>query len=167
MELRGTEAVALKIWIKNGSDEKLRNIKLQTCSFLYPIKEFSQMTNVNKFVHNADLGWITLDHALKNPGGISANGCYRVGWRSGPKIVDLPLIIAQSRDESRYVAMTWFENTYSLIGNQKHPCFNSDPFFEDIAPADIGLINGEIIFFEGSFTGFLDKLRTVYPDMGI
>ena len=90
-----------------------------------------------------------------------------MGWRGGPEIADLPLIIAQSRDNSRYVAMTWFENTYSLIGNENHPCFHADPFFEDIAPANTGQINGEMVFFEGSFTDFLEKLRTVYPEMGI
>ena len=64
---------------------------------------------------------------------IPANGRYRVGWRSGPEIADLPLIIAQSRDKSHYVMMTWFGNTYSLIGNENHPCFHADPFFEDKA----------------------------------
>jgi hypothetical protein len=167
VKLKGTDAVTLRIWIENKSDETLKNIKLQTCSFLYPIKEFSQMTNASKFIHHAGLGWITLEHAQKNSHKISANGSYRVGWRSGPEIADLPLIIAQSRDKSHYVAMTWFENTYSLIGNENHPCFHADPFFEDIAPARTGQINGEMVFFEGSFTDFLEELRTVYPEMGI
>ncbi len=167
VKLKGTDAVTLRIWIENRSDETLKNVKLQTCSFLYPLKEFSQMTNASKFIHNADLGWITLEHALKKSHEIPANGRHRVGWRSGPEIADLPLIIAQSGDKLRYVSMTWFENTYSLIGNENHPCFHADPFFENIAPAETGQINGEMVFFEGSFTDFLERLRTVYPEMDI
>jgi len=157
----------LRIWIKNKSAGILRNIKLQTCSFLYPVKQFNQMTNASKFIHHAGLGWITLEHAQKNLRKIPADGRYRVGWRGGPKIADLPLIIAQSRDKSRYMAITWFENTYSLIGNENHPCFHADPFFEDIAPAKKGQIKGEMVFFEGVFAGFLERLRTAYPEMDI
>jgi len=167
VKLKGTDTVALRIWIENRSGEPLKDVKLQTCSFLYPIKQFSQMTNGNKLIHHAAEGWITLERALQNQREIPVNGRYRLGWRSGPKIADLPIIIAQSKDESHYVTMTWFENTYSFIGNQNHPCFHADPFFEDIAPGKTGEINGEMVFFEGSFVDFLERLRAVYPEMGI
>lgn len=164
-KLKGKDTIALKIWIENNSDEPLKDIKLQTCSFLYPIKEFSQMTNANKLIHHADLGWITLEYAQKNLHNIPENGRFLVGWREGPAIADLPIIITQSEDKSHYVTMTWFENTYSFIGNENHPCFHADPFFQDIASGKTGQIKGEMVFFEGSLDDFVKELKSIYPEM--
>ena len=48
--------VALELHLKNGSAQALKNIELQTCAFLRGIREFSDYTRDNKFVHVPDAG---------------------------------------------------------------------------------------------------------------
>lgn len=65
-----------------------------------------------------------------------------------------------SNKAERLVALTWYENTYSLICNPDHPCFHADPFFPDIQPGRRAQIHGELLFFEGTldqFTDFFEK----------
>jgi len=55
----------------------------------------------------------------------------------------------RSNQAERLVAMTWYEDTYSLIGNPRHPCLHADPRFADLAPGEMASIRGAIIFAEG------------------
>ena len=144
-------SVELKIWIYNGSSEPFTDIKLQTCAYLNEIEEFEKNSNANKLVHTPKLGWTPLNKA-QHMEDLQSN--YYVGWRGGPKVADLPVIIALSEVENHLVALTWFDNTYSIIGNENHPCFHADPFFPDIKPGQKHTITGELIFFEGSVKEF-------------
>lgn len=68
------------------------------------------------------------------------------------KLVHLPQIGLKTFNE----ALTWYENTYSLICNPDHPCFHADPFFPDIQPPRRAQIHGELLFFEGTLDQFTD-----------
>lgn len=151
VKVKDSLRVGLKLWIKNNSDDTLKNIVLQTCSYLHQIKEFDIPSLDNKFIHVRSLGWIPLDQALRKRDSIPPDGKFTAGWRSGPKISDIPVIIAASVKNDHFVGMTWFENTNSFIGNPGHPCFHADPFFPDINPHEMRSIDGELFFMEGSF----------------
>jgi hypothetical protein len=154
--------IAMEIWIENGSNMKLDKVFLQTCSFLYPLKEFNQMTNDNKMVHIGERGWIPLTEALKDGHNGLKDGKYYAGWLGGQKIIDFPFIIATSRDGMHHIATSWLEHTYSFVGNENHPCFHSDPFFPDISPGERKAIHGKIIFFKGGLKEFEDVLLRTY-----
>ncbi len=143
--------VELKLWIHNGSSEPLTDIKLQTCAYLNAIDEFNEKSNTNKLVHVPDHGWNPFEEARQIEG---IDGKFRVGWREGPAVADLPVIISLSKQKDHLVAMTWFENTFSFIGNENHPCFHADPFFNDLGPGEEETITGQLIFFEGSIEEF-------------
>jgi hypothetical protein len=154
----------MRLWIRNKSDSVMKNITLQTCAYLHPIKEFSQVTNTNKFIHTPDSGWVSLDRLWPpKPHGFPETGTYKIGWRSGAALSDLPFIIAQSQVEGHLVAMTWFDHTLSFIGNTRHPCFHADPFFPDLQPGERHTIEGAFIFFEGSLPAFAAYLKQSYP----
>jgi hypothetical protein len=146
-----TCTVTLQLWIKNQSSYTFSNILLQTCAYLYPIKEFSMKTNKNKYIHTKDNGWISLETVLEDKDQLTVNGKYRVGWRDGPEISDLPVIITSSENNEHFLAMTWYQNTFSFIGNPEHPCFHADPYFPDIMPGETKYIKGAIIFLHGTF----------------
>jgi hypothetical protein len=150
---KGTGAtVDLELHIKNGSSEPLNNITLQTCAFLRGIKEFGDYTRENKFIHSPGSGWITMNEALKSD---QETGKYGVGWRTkGKKVADLPVIATISNQADRLVAMTWFEDTLSMISNAGHPCMHADPQFKDLAAGQESAIHGRIIFFEGKLEDF-------------
>jgi len=143
--------VALSLFIHNGSDAPLKDITLQTCAFLRGIKEFSDFTSWNKYVHLPGSGWLVWDRAV-NSG--TEKGRYRLGWRSGPASADSPVIATLSNQGERLVAMTWHKATYSLINNPFHPCVHADPYFPDIAPGKRREIAGELIFFNGTLDKF-------------
>lgn len=148
--------IELELHIKNGSPEPLTGIKLQTCMYFRAIKEFSDFTNNNKFVHLPSSGWLPLSEALTAQ---QEDGYYRLGWRGGRALADLPTIVAVSNQAQRLVAMTWHENTRSLIGNENHPCMHADPGFNDVASGQSASICGEIIFLEGTLDDFEDYMR--------
>ena len=143
--------VELKLWIHNGSPEPLSDIKLQTCAYLNAINEFNEKSNTNKLVHVPGYGWKPFEEASQFEG---IDSKFRVGWRDGPAVADLPVIISFSKQKDHLVALTWFENTFSFIGNENHPCFHADPFFDDLEPGEEQTITGELIFFEGSVEEF-------------
>ncbi|MBI3851900.1 MAG: hypothetical protein HY298_16715 [Verrucomicrobia bacterium] len=144
--------VALELHLKNGSARPLRNISLQTCAFLRGIREFSDYTRDNKFVHVPETGWIPLSQAVTLKGGSSP---YRVGWRtSGKPVADWPVMVTRSNKVERWVGMTWHKDTLSLIGNQNHPCMHADPKFKDLEPGEAVVIHGTIFFFEGKLADF-------------
>lgn len=144
--------VDLELHILNGSKEELARITLQTCAFLRAIKEFADFTQGNKYVHLPDAGWVPLAEAASREKGSQA---YRVGWRnSGNPVADLPVSAVVSNEAERLVAMTWFEDTLSLVDNPRHPCFHADPKFPDLAPGERASIRGKLIFFEGPLSEF-------------
>lgn len=147
------ESVSLELRIHNGSDQPLEEIRLQTCAFLRAIKEFADFTSDNKYVHVAGSGWMRFHDALAS--GIET-GRYRLGWRSGPMVADLPVMATTSNKAERMVAITWYNSTYSLIENPLHPCMHADPAFPDIAPGESTTIRGEILFFEGTADQFTE-----------
>ena len=148
-------SVALELTIENGSEQLLSGIKVQVCAFLRAAKEFSEYTNANKFVHTPGGGWVNLSEAAACEG---AEGSYRVGWRSGRPVLDLPVIVTLSSAAERLIAISWFGATYSMIGNPEHPCMHADPCFDNIEPGASQTISGEILFFEGGLMAFEDYL---------
>ncbi len=144
--------VNLELHLQNGTRKPLENITLQTCAFLRAIKEFSDYTKDNKLIHVPGGGWIPIEQASNYPEG---TGPYRVGWRTGGKAVsDLPVMLCLSNSAKRLVAMTWFEDTISMVSNLEHPCMHADPRFKDLPPGEGASIHGRIIFFEGEPDGF-------------
>ena len=144
--------IALELHLKNGSAQALKNIELQTCAYLRGIREFSDYTRDNKFVHVPETGWVTLSQARELPPGTSP---YRVGWRTkGKPVADWPVMVTRSNLAERWVGMTWHKDTLSLIGNPNHPCMHADPKFKDLEPGEAASIHGAIFFFEGKLADF-------------
>ena len=146
-------SVRLDLHIHNGSGEVLKDVKLQTCAYLRGIKEFSGCTRQNTFVHVPDIGWRSWDEAHDSN---VRTGRFRLGWRGGPPAADLPVIVTTSSKAQRLFAMTWHDDTYSLMCNPGHPCVHADPTFGDIAPGQRAEIHGKLIFFEGTLDQFAD-----------
>jgi len=144
--------VDLELHLRNGTSEALKNITLQTCAFLRGIREFGDYTRENKFVHSPSTGWMTLEQARTMTRGSEK---YRVGWRtSGNPLADLPVTVTLSNQADRLFAITWLEDTLSLVSNPNHPCVHADPRFKDLAPAEEASIRGKLIFFNGPLEEF-------------
>jgi hypothetical protein len=147
-----TSSVDLELHIENGTSAPLSDIVLQTCAYLRAIKEFSDFTKDSKFVHVPGSGWVTLSEAAAIS---QENGRYRVGWRKeGKKVADCPMIVTLSNQAERLVAMTWFQDTLSMVSNPRHPCMHADPQFSDLPPGARASIRGKIVFFEGGLKDF-------------
>ncbi len=142
----------LSLWITNGSNKELKNVKMLTCVFLDGIKEFNENTNANKYVHTPEKGWIPFPEAESLA---PVENGFRVGWlEEGKEVSDLPVVVTKSKTEGHFLAFTWFANTYSFVGNPDHPCVHADPVFNNLNPGATQTINGELIFFEGSLEEF-------------
>jgi hypothetical protein len=145
------QTVAMELFIENGSAAPLTGIKLQTCAYLRAIKEFSDFTVTNKFVHVAGANWIDFEQARQS----TETGTYHLGFRgTGPAIADMPIFVTLSNAAKRLVAMTWYEDSASIMSNPKHPCMHVDPIFPDLLPEQRETIRGELLFFEGSVREF-------------
>ncbi len=140
-------SIELILHIKNDSPQPLSGIKLQTCAYLRAIKEFSDFTNGNKFVHVRGSGWLSLSEVIAHQ---EETGYYRVGWRGGPRLADKPIIATISNQTQRLVAMTWHTDTFCLIGNPNHPCMHADPHSADLACGQRVSLRGELVFVEGT-----------------
>ncbi len=152
--------VALELFIDNGSEETLKGIRLQACVYLRAIKEFADFSVTNKFVHVDGAGWVDFERAKSFIGA----GRYRLGFRGeGTAVADLPLLATISNLAPRLVAMTWYEDSASLMSNPKHPCMHVDPIFPDLGPQERHRISGELLFFEGSLTQFDNWFRQHQP----
>jgi hypothetical protein len=143
--------VALDLFIENGSEQPLTNIRLQTCLYLRAIKEFADFTVTNKMVHLARAGWVNFEQAQQ----ATEMGQYRLGFRGeGPPRADWPVCVTVSNMAQRLVALTWYEASASIMSNPKHPCMHVDPVFPNLAPAQRATIRGELLFFEGALEQF-------------
>ena len=150
------DVVGLELHIDNQGEVAIDSITLQTCIFLRAAKEFSEFTADNKYVHLPDEGWVTFPEATEMGG---EGGRFRIGWRGGPASADLPVMATLSREGERLVAVTWFDDTYSLVTNPGHPCMHADPAFPKISSGDSASIKGEVIFYEGKLDGLTDLLH--------
>lgn len=156
--LKDKTTVHCELHIHNGGDVPMKNIRLQTCVLLKHAAEFAQRTHNNKFVHNSEEGWLVFDDALTE----KPTGRFRLGWRGGPPVADLPVIVTLSSEGKRLVAMTWYEHTYSLIHNPRHPCMHADPFFPDLEPGQSHSIQGVLFFFDGELETFKEVFLQKY-----
>ena len=156
LSVKDETTVCMEIWIHNGTDRILKDIKMQTCAYLHAISEFKEHTNGNKLVHVPGYGWKSIEEALECK---VKDGRYKVGWRGGPNVSDLPVIAVISGNGDHLVAMTWKDHTYSFIGNPQHPCFHADPYMDDLEPGETGIIEGEMVFFEGTIEEFDKSLN--------
>ena len=156
LQTGGPSVVEMELFLHNGTPQPINDIRLQTCAYLRGIREFSAFEMSNKYVHTSDKGWIQFETALS---GTTTTGQYRLGWRGGPSIADLAVMVTVSHQGDRLLGMTWHENTYSLIGNPSHPCMHADPFFPDLEPEQEVRIHGELLFFEGSLEAFGEWFR--------
>lgn len=154
--------VALNLYLKNGMNEPLRNITLQTCAFLHGIKEFSELTGDNKFVYVRGVGWAPFEKARDE---FEPKGRYKLGWRKGPEVADWPIMVVRSKEVERWAAMTWYTDTLSLVGNKFHPCLHADPFLPDLEPGGCAEIHGSLLFFEGSLDDFTQAIRKDDPEV--
>jgi len=145
------DIVSLTLYLDNGSETPLHNIRLQTCACLRGIKEFAAFTATNKFIRTSANNWPTYDQALTLP----ENGRYPLGFRGeGSMIADLPVMVTQSHEAERLVAMSWYDATISLVSNPDRPCMHADPGFPDLERGQRAEIHGELIFFEGDLAQF-------------
>lgn len=149
--------VALDLFIENASGVPLADLRVQTCAYLRALRDFSTYSNDNKFVHRPRAGWTTLTAALNES---VEDGTYRVGWRGGRRVADLPVIVCASQDGTRHIAMTWYDQTYNLTGNPNHPCIHADPRFGDLPPGARAQVKGALLFYEGELGAIQDRLGT-------
>jgi hypothetical protein len=139
----GKQLVELLLIISNGSIERLTAIRLQTCMFMRAYYQLSAYNLKNKYIHTATQGWIDLQAAKSIQ---DENGSYHLGWRGGPKIADLPVIVCKTSSGNQVVAFSWLQDTYSLISNPDHPCIHADPAVPDLKPGECYALKGEIYF---------------------
>ncbi len=52
------------------------------------------------------------------------------------------------------MAMTWLNDTISMVANPNHPCVHADPKFKDLEPGEAASIHGKLVFFEGRLEDF-------------
>ena len=155
LRLKNELTVIFDLFIRNDGKVPLKNITLQTCAYLKDTAEFAERTHENKFVHHREKGWMDFNEAIQE----KATGRFRLGWSSGPQVADLPVIVTLSSDRKRLVAMTWYDDTFSLIQNPNHPCMHADPFFPNLAPGQEHRIEGALIFFDGDLEQFTVRLK--------
>jgi len=143
--------VGMSMYLRNGAKEPLIGPKVQTCAYLRQLNEFEARTLDNKYIHIPGRGWLPLSQArlVKDE-----NGKYRYGWRGGRAIADQPFIVTTSSENERLIAMTWHEDTLSLVSNPAHPCMHADPDWPDLDPGQEHTVHGKLVFFEGTLDEF-------------
>jgi hypothetical protein len=68
---------------------------------------------------------------------------------SDNKVFKNPYTACRSGDGKRWIVTAW-ENCYNPWGNEKCPCFHSDPKFPDLEPGQRHLLRGWLSFYEGT-----------------
>jgi hypothetical protein len=105
------EAVRMEMWLKNGTEQRLTDLRIQNCVMTKMTDGFEQQTNDNKIFTN-------------------------------------PYVACRSEDGKRWIITAW-ENCYNPWGNEKCPCFHSDPKFPDLEPGQSYRLRGWLSFYEG------------------
>ena len=106
------EAVLMELWLKNGTDKKLSDLRIQNCVMTKMAAGFEQQTNDNKVFTN-------------------------------------PYAACLNSDSKRWIITAW-ENCNNPWGNDKSPCFHSDPKFPDLEPGQTYRLHGWLSFYEGT-----------------
>jgi len=106
------KAVRMEMWLTNGTNERLTDLRIQNCVMTKMATGFEQQTNDNKLFKN-------------------------------------PYAACRSGDGKRWIITAW-ENCHNLWGNEKCPCFHSDPKFPDLEPGQTYLLRGWLSFYEGT-----------------
>jgi len=106
------KAVQMELWLKNGTEQKLSDLRIQICVMTKMTAAFEQQTNDNKVFTN-------------------------------------PYVACQSSDGKRWIITAW-ENCNNPWGNEKCPCFHSDPKFPDLQPGQTYRLHGWLSFYEGT-----------------
>jgi len=151
---RSESEVKMSMYMRNDTGQPLLGVKMQTCAYLRQLREFAAETADNKYIHAPDRGWVPLSNLKQIK---KENGKYRYGWRGGRLIADQPFIVTISSSGDRLIAMTWHEETLSLVSNSAHPCMHADPAWPDLAPGDRHTVNGKLVFYEGCLADFEDE----------
>ena len=158
LEKRDDSSVGMEFHVANDSREALVGTKARFCLFLRASREFSDFTNCNKFIHVPKAGWVSL---AETEAITEEEGRYRVGWKGGRGLADLPVVVLVSRQDQvgqatppKLVAMSWHEHTHTIVANPSHPCMHADPIIGDLGSGERASIQGEIVFFEGDLEAF-------------
>ena len=106
------EAVLMEMWLRNGTNERLTDLRIQNCVMTKMAAGFEQQTSDNKVFKN-------------------------------------PYAACRSGDGKRWIITAW-ENCHNLWGNEKCPCFHSDPKFPDLEQGQRHLLRGWLSFYEGT-----------------
>jgi hypothetical protein len=106
------EAVRMEIWLRNGTERLLTDLRIQNCVMTKMAAGFQQQTNENKVFTN-------------------------------------PYVACRSGDGKRWIITAW-ENCHNPWGNEKCPCFHSDPKFPDLEPGQTYRLRGWLSFYEGT-----------------
>jgi len=106
------KAVRMEMWLRNGTDERLTDLRIQNCVMTKMAVGFEQQTNDNKLYKN-------------------------------------PYAACRSVDGKRWIITAW-ENCHRPWGNEKCPCFHSDPKFPDLEPGRTCRLWGWLSFYEGT-----------------
>jgi len=106
------DAVRMELWLKNGTNQNLSDLRAQNCVMTKMAAGFEQQTNDNKVFTN-------------------------------------PYVACRSSDSKRWIITAW-ENCSNPWGNDKCPCFHSDPKFPDLEPGQTNCLQGWLSFYEGT-----------------
>jgi hypothetical protein len=106
------EAVRMEMWLKNGTKQKLSDLRIQICVMPKMAAGFAAQTNDNKVFRD-------------------------------------PYAACRSSDGKRWIITAW-ENCHRPWGNERCPCFHSDPKFPDLEPGQMHRLRGWLSFYEGT-----------------
>jgi len=106
------DAIRMEMWLRNGTNERLTDLRIQICVMTKMAAGFQQQTNENKLFKN-------------------------------------PYAACRSADGKRWIITAW-ENCHNPWGNERSPCFHSDPKFPDLKPGQTYRLHGWLSFFEGT-----------------
>ncbi len=146
----GRGYVDMHLWLENGTEAALNQMRAQICVLLGHAAGFDALTSDNKFVYTADAGWIDWDRAKSRP---KDAGAYGVGFGRSPGQVDGPMIAVVSKDGRRCIATLW-DHCLGLPANPRCPCMHSDPYLPDCPPNRRVSVDGKIFFIEGDLNAF-------------
>ncbi len=105
------EAVRMEMWLRNGTDERLTDLRVQICVMTKMAAGFAGQTNENKVFTN-------------------------------------PYVACRSASGNRWLITAW-EGCDRPWGNERCPCFHSDPKFPDLEPGQQTRLRGWLSFYEG------------------
>jgi len=106
------KAVRMEMWLKNGTNQKLTDLRVQICVMPKMAAGFERQTNDNKVFTN-------------------------------------PYVACRTDDDKRWIITAW-QGCHRPWGNERCPCFHSDPKFPDLEPGETKRLRGWLSFYEGT-----------------